>query len=512
MVSVAQIVATPGLALRAVALPHADVPVTWVATSELTDPTPFLEGGEVLLTTGMATAAWTGEWDGYVCRLAAAGVVAVGFGVGLTHDAVPEPLARACADHALNLVEVPRATRFVDISRLIARKVGEPEQAAVREALVMQRELTMAAVHADGLGTLVRRLADVVGGAACVVDPDGRFVVGPGDPVPPALAGPALAAQIQRQRPHGLRASSTIVDDEGVTVIQPIGLRGRPHRYLALRAPSLTDDQRAAVTTAVALLSLTAEGGVPLRAVRWRLRRRAVELVADGDPGTATALLAAVSDVPAATIRLPDPLRVLRASGTAEALDDAVWVLDETGGRAAGHADVAARLDDELWLLVDPARAAATASWLRDHGLRVGVGATTSLADAGRGAATAGHALSRAGAADVVDWDAVVDDGAVGLIDPAAGAAFASAFAGRVAAAATDPSASLATLESFLRHHGRHGAVAAELGIHRNTVRNRLRDIEAALGRSLDDPQVRMDAWVALRLRGRVKATRRAGG
>ena len=34
--------------------PGVDAPVRWVHISELTDPTPWLSGGELLLTTGMA--------------------------------------------------------------------------------------------------------------------------------------------------------------------------------------------------------------------------------------------------------------------------------------------------------------------------------------------------------------------------------------------------------------------------------------------------------------------------
>ncbi|WP_235654130.1 helix-turn-helix domain-containing protein [Mycolicibacterium houstonense] len=40
--------------------------------------------------------------------------------------------------------------------------------------------------------------------------------------------------------------------------------------------------------------------------------------------------------------------------------------------------------------------------------------------------------------------------------------------------------------------------VAEELGLHRNTVRNRLAAIEAVLPGRLDDPQTRVSAWIAL--------------
>ena len=40
--------------------------------------------------------------------------------------------------------------------------------------------------------------------------------------------------------------------------------------------------------------------------------------------------------------------------------------------------------------------------------------------------------------------------------------------------------------------------MADELGLHRNTVRNRLDVIEATLPGALDDPQIRASAWIAL--------------
>ena len=56
----------------------------------------------------------------------------------------------------------------------------------------------------------------------------------------------------------------------------------------------------------------------------------------------------------------------------------------------------------------------------------------------------------------------------------------------------------LDTLVAFLRRHGSVRATAEELAVHRNTVRNRIRQIESLLDVSLDDPEVRVDAWVAL--------------
>jgi purine catabolism regulator len=53
--TVAQVLALPelGLVLRTESAP-VDRLVRWVAVSELLDPTPWIEGGDLLLTTGMS--------------------------------------------------------------------------------------------------------------------------------------------------------------------------------------------------------------------------------------------------------------------------------------------------------------------------------------------------------------------------------------------------------------------------------------------------------------------------
>ena len=56
----------------------------------------------------------------------------------------------------------------------------------------------------------------------------------------------------------------------------------------------------------------------------------------------------------------------------------------------------------------------------------------------------------------------------------------------------------LATLAAFLNSHGQRLAASGALRIHRNTLINRLNRIELLLGRSPDDPQTRVDLWVAL--------------
>jgi DNA-binding PucR family transcriptional regulator len=48
------------------------------------------------------------------------------------------------------------------------------------------------------------------------------------------------------------------------------------------------------------------------------------------------------------------------------------------------------------------------------------------------------------------------------------------------------------TLASFLTHHGSWDRTAADLGVHRHTVRHRIRRVEELSGLRLDDPEDRL--------------------
>src|SRR5699024_5690339 len=64
----------------------------------------------------------------------------------------------------------------------------------------------------------------------------------------------------------------------------------------------------------------------------------------------------------------------------------------------------------------------------------------------------------------------------------------------------------LATLQAFVTHNGSHGAMTRALGVHRNTVRNRLSEIERRICRSLNDPATRASVWLALEATASVSA------
>jgi purine catabolism regulator len=56
------------------------------------------------------------------------------------------------------------------------------------------------------------------------------------------------------------------------------------------------------------------------------------------------------------------------------------------------------------------------------------------------------------------------------------------------------------SLREWLRHHGQWDPAAARLGVHRHTLRNRMRKVELLTGRTLDSPGYRAELWLALQV------------
>ena len=325
MLSVAELLAQPQLGLRAHLLPQPDLGVRWVATSELTDPTPFLEGGEVLLTTGLDTRGWRREWQPYVARLRVAGVAALGLGVGLTHRRVPVALVNACRDGDLNLFEVSRQRTFVAISQAAAALLDRDEDATARRLVEIQRGLVQAALRSDDPEVLLLRLADAVDGAAALFDRDGVCRHGPVGPCAASLDPAVVAAEVARIRSHGSRASASVVSGGTSIVVLPLGVGPRPEGFAAVGiAGRFGETQRSATTTGVALLSLAEQRRVDRRTTDRRLRTRALELLVAADTNAARIVLAARTGTSPDDVALPPRTRLLRADGHPDAREDAI--------------------------------------------------------------------------------------------------------------------------------------------------------------------------------------------
>ncbi|MDT3400623.1 PucR family transcriptional regulator ligand-binding domain-containing protein, partial [Streptomyces sp. B1866] len=173
--TLASLVRHPGLGLTVLAGgDRLDTPVRWAHASELADPVPYLDGGELLLVTGLTLDVADPEaMTRYVRRLAGAGVAGLGFAVGVHHGAVPAALVGAARQEGLPLLAVPRPTPFIAISKAVSAALAADQYRSVTAGFEAQRELTRAALGPQGPAALLARLATEVDGWAAVYDAAG---------------------------------------------------------------------------------------------------------------------------------------------------------------------------------------------------------------------------------------------------------------------------------------------------------------------------------------------------
>jgi purine catabolism regulator len=465
-----------------------DQPLTWVHVSELDDPTPFLSGGELLLTTGLTHRTEAGDalsWDGYLQRLSAAGVVGLGFGTGLSHDEVPAALVVAARRYGVPLIEVPRGTPFIAISRAVSSAIAAEEYAEVTRTFDAQMALTRGALTPSGTEDVVRLLAGQVGGWVLLVDSAGALIS-----VHPSSArrrATDLSAEFSRLSRHRGPVSSSLSQESETVDLQPIGTGTRRVAYLAVgRNGPISPSQRHLVNAAVLLLTMRLQRPADEQQTEATLRTALLRLLLAGSVEVAQRL-ASQSGRPLP----PEPFRVLVVPG---------W-----RGEAPTHAAGAwwAMFDDALVVIASQAaaglgdRLAATAD--RTVGISA-VAAYPSLDAAVRQASQAAAPGHRVGAR-VVHYEELASTGVIGLLDPALAHGFAEALlSGLIEHDRQRNSHLVLSLRTWLAHHGQWDPAAAALGVHRHTLRKRIVAAEGILGRDLGDPGNRSELWLALEL------------
>ncbi|MEU8192779.1 PucR family transcriptional regulator ligand-binding domain-containing protein [Microbispora amethystogenes] len=465
--------------------PLPDRVVTGVHVSELTDPTPYLEGGELLLTTGLGLTGQAAQARSYTARLAGKGVAALGLGLGPTHREVPAVLAEACEAAGLPLLVVPDPTPFLAVARKYWSLLAEAGQEELNATLGAHRELVRAAAGPDPVSAVVRTLAGAVEGWAARLTPQGHIV----EVWPPERHGGArqIAGVLARLRAAGPHSSATLRIDEEDVVVHPLSSQGRLTGFVATGCrPPMRARDRQLVLAACSLLALRDErrrrDAQASRAARGAVAR----LLLLGHDDAARALAADLG-IPAP----PSRLRVLGVTGPTEGGPDLLDALEQTLPRGRGRV-LAAAGPGEVWLLLAdrhrPAILAVVADFVVTRAARAVLSRELAVRDLALHLPALRAALDRADGGSVRDLAADVGPFA-GSPDLEPLLSYARAdLVGAVVA--------------YLRHRGHWEDAARELFVHRNTLRHRIGTATKVLGADLDDPDVASTVWLHLRERG----------
>ncbi|WP_412077937.1 helix-turn-helix domain-containing protein [Streptomyces xanthophaeus] len=531
-----------------------------VHASEMADPSPYLLGGELLLTAGTAP----GDAEAYVARLAGAGVAALGFGVAPVHEQVPAGLAEACDRYGLPLLEVPPGTPFTAVARTVWRLMAEARTRELRRVTEAQQSLAAAAARPDPVRSVLSRLAATLTGWAALLPPQAERATqaepstvtrsnsrsqsvgwghaggspqderatraeltqpdpsaraeetlrrGPTPPRTPTAPGPAAttatkattnstaapatpASTAAPATPASTAAPATPASTAApATTAEPFAAAGPAPAPDALAALSALARRVApgTVTTATDTLGGThlaayAVGGGQVLALATPARAPGDHTIAS----VAAVLLTLLTAHRPARTEAAALTRLLLDRDPASALPPGPWHVVLAHGSGDPQALAAALGTVLLDARGDSVRLLTDREPGPQPGWRLGVSAPAAPAELPTAEAQARRALRRAEAARTAL--ARHTDGGLGtLLDPAEARAHAEALLGPLSPALRE------TLRAWLAHHGSWDRTATALSVHRNTVRQRIARAAALLDRDLDDADVRMELWFALR-------------
>jgi Purine catabolism regulatory protein-like family/PucR C-terminal helix-turn-helix domain/GGDEF-like domain len=532
-----------------------ELPVRWVHISELLDPTPWLSGGEVLLTTGMQLDDAAAQRE-FITRLADHQLAGLGFGTGFGHASVPEAIIEVAAERQFPVFEVPYEVPFIAITEAAFSQLVNEQYAVLRRALAAQERLERIVLSERGLDALAGALATLIGAAVLVFDPRGELLVQHAFRRPvPEEALTSLSGELrERSRRRDARAFMPSADDAGRGLALPVasdgaqrsagpGVGGGPPRservpeawLVAIKDTGpLSDFDRLTLHQAVTIVALELlrarvagdterrlAGDVLAAVVRGELS--GPELGRRLEPfGLADRVAAIVVERPGNGRGSAVPAEMVLAAALRD--DAAQGLVASTGSLTC--ALVPGMDEEELVALAE--RVAKRLSAELGAGVHVGVGRAVAGEDARRSFHEARCALE-ALALGAVGLDDEAGGGRGSGRNGAAGGAgarprvgtyrdlgsfqlllslqddealrlFCDSILGPIEASEGHYGGELMrSLEAFIEENGQWERAARRLYCHRHTLRYRIRRVEELTGRNLASARDRIEFWLALR-------------
>ncbi|HEY7013699.1 MAG TPA: PucR family transcriptional regulator ligand-binding domain-containing protein [Streptosporangiaceae bacterium] len=141
-----------------------DAPVRWVHVIELAEAAHLLRGGELVLSTGIALPGDPGGLARYVADLASVGVSALAVELGSRYArSLPAALVSAAASHRLPLIVLQRETQFIEITEAVHARIIDTQLEELRASEHLHQVFTDLAVSGAPAGEVIRQAATLSG-------------------------------------------------------------------------------------------------------------------------------------------------------------------------------------------------------------------------------------------------------------------------------------------------------------------------------------------------------------
>jgi len=173
--TVAELVQSPALQLSVVAGGAGlDRRVSWAHVSELEDPTPWLMGHELIMTTGIGVPRPAAQQRAYLERLDAAGVSALALSDHLHVPPLTATFHATANALGLPVLRVPLPVPFIAIAQEVAAAVQSDTHRRLTAQLHVFGALRTLAAEDLTTSELFRRLEDLSGYQLFACTPSGR--------------------------------------------------------------------------------------------------------------------------------------------------------------------------------------------------------------------------------------------------------------------------------------------------------------------------------------------------
>jgi purine catabolism regulator len=452
--------------------------VITVHATEHLDPTPWLAGGELLMSDFLMMGS-DADWVSYVQRLNTAGVAGLAFGVGQPHAEVPTALINAADAVGFPVFRVPPTTAFIAITGAVFNALAEERAAASIRSLEAQRRLIASSMSGATVAELLEELRLVVAGNAVITDPRGGLIAA----APPNAEGlvALVREDLDRFRRLGLKGSASVLTADSSSAMMALPLGAEAVRgYLVCSFPrsESSDFVRNAVGSAAALITAEMENRRTMTVAERKLDVATLTVLLESRSPSRTRDILDMHKFPAGPIRL----LVVKPSTHQRSVLDSLFDL-------LPAALIGTR--DSLIIAMLPASVADLVDVLRDvpNIAGAGVGRPVQAASIHIGLRQATRALITAEA----HHRQVVDASDLGylnfLLDLAprdALSAYSESALGPLESwDSTNRASLLGTLRVYLECDAVSDTAARRLGLHRNTIRQHLEKIETATGRRL---------------------------
>ena len=143
---------------------------------EQPDWTPWVHGGELILTTGVNFPTLAEDQKAFLSTPAKLGVAGLILAIGRFQNSFPQPMLETAQELGFPLIELPFEVPFVDVTKSIALVLLRQKGDMIERADRLQRQISQAAVFAKSLQDLTDAFSTILKTSIVFTDPQRRIL------------------------------------------------------------------------------------------------------------------------------------------------------------------------------------------------------------------------------------------------------------------------------------------------------------------------------------------------